>query len=39
MALNIYSMEMSDKIYRGMAEFVDFLHSLKSHPAEDRQVK
>ncbi|MGH7324919.1 MAG: ABC transporter substrate-binding protein [Candidatus Rokuibacteriota bacterium] len=28
MALNIYSMEMNDKIYRGMGEFVDFLHSL-----------
>lgn len=29
MALNIYSMEMNDKIYRGMGEFVDFLHSLE----------
>jgi NitT/TauT family transport system substrate-binding protein len=28
MALNIYSMEMTDKIYKGMGEFVDFLHSL-----------
>ena len=28
MALNIYSMEMTDKIQRGMGEFVDFLHSL-----------
>ena len=28
MALNIYSMEMTEKIYRGMGEFVDFLHSL-----------
>jgi NitT/TauT family transport system substrate-binding protein len=28
MALNIYSMEMNDKIYKGMGEFVDFLHSL-----------
>jgi ABC-type nitrate/sulfonate/bicarbonate transport system substrate-binding protein len=29
MALNIYSMEMNDKIYKGMGEFVDFLHSLE----------
>jgi NitT/TauT family transport system substrate-binding protein len=28
MALNIYSMEMTDKIHLGMGEFVDFLHSL-----------
>lgn len=28
MALNIYSMEMTDKIYKGMGEFIDFLHSL-----------
>jgi ABC-type nitrate/sulfonate/bicarbonate transport system substrate-binding protein len=28
MALNVYSMEMTDKIYKGMGEFVDFLHSL-----------
>ncbi len=28
MALNIYSMEMNDKIQKGMGEFVDFLHSL-----------
>lgn len=28
MALNIYSMEMNEKIYKGMGEFVDFLHSL-----------
>src|SRR2546425_721910 len=28
MALNIYSMEMNEKIPRGMGEFVDFLHSL-----------
>jgi NitT/TauT family transport system substrate-binding protein len=28
MALNIYSMEMNEKIYRGMGEFVNFLHSL-----------
>jgi NitT/TauT family transport system substrate-binding protein len=29
MALNIYSMEMTEKIHRGMGEFVDFLHSLE----------
>jgi NitT/TauT family transport system substrate-binding protein len=38
MALNIYSMEINDKIYRGMGEFVDFLHSLdrikQKFPAE-----
>ena len=28
MALNIYSMEMNEQIYKGMGEFVDFLHSL-----------
>jgi ABC-type nitrate/sulfonate/bicarbonate transport system substrate-binding protein len=28
MALNIYSMEMTDKVHRGMGEFVDFLYSL-----------
>ncbi|MBI4607969.1 MAG: ABC transporter substrate-binding protein [Candidatus Rokubacteria bacterium] len=28
MALNVYSMELNDKIHRGMSEFVDFLHSL-----------
>ena len=28
MALNIYSMEMNDKIVKGMSEFIDFLHSL-----------
>ncbi|HVQ77802.1 MAG TPA: ABC transporter substrate-binding protein [Candidatus Binatia bacterium] len=28
MALNIYSMEMNDKIQKGMVEFIDFLHSL-----------
>jgi ABC-type nitrate/sulfonate/bicarbonate transport system substrate-binding protein len=28
MALNVYSMEMNEKIYRGMGEFVDFLYSL-----------
>ena len=38
MALNIYSMEMTDKIQKGMAEFVDFLYSLdrikQKFPAE-----
>jgi ABC-type nitrate/sulfonate/bicarbonate transport system substrate-binding protein len=28
MALNIYSMEMNDKIYKGMGEFVDFLYTI-----------
>jgi NitT/TauT family transport system substrate-binding protein len=28
MALNIYSMEMNERVPRGMGEFVDFLHSL-----------
>lgn len=28
MALNIYSMEQTDKHLKGMAEFIDFLHSL-----------
>ncbi len=28
MALNIYSMEMNDRIPKGMGEFIDFLHSL-----------
>jgi ABC-type nitrate/sulfonate/bicarbonate transport system substrate-binding protein len=28
MTYNVYSMEMNDKIVKGMAEFVDFLHSL-----------
>jgi NitT/TauT family transport system substrate-binding protein len=28
MALNVYSMEMNEKIYKGMSEFIDFLHSL-----------
>jgi NitT/TauT family transport system substrate-binding protein len=32
MALNIYSMEMNEKIYRGMGEFVDFLVSLNRIP-------
>ncbi|MEE9239881.1 MAG: ABC transporter substrate-binding protein [bacterium] len=32
MALNIYSMEMNDKIYRGMGDFVDFLYSLNRVP-------
>jgi ABC-type nitrate/sulfonate/bicarbonate transport system substrate-binding protein len=38
MALNIYSMEMNDKIAKGMGEFIDFLHSLdrikQKFPAE-----
>lgn len=34
MALNIYSMEMNEKIYRGMGEFVDFLHALNRIPAK-----
>ncbi|MGH7313155.1 MAG: ABC transporter substrate-binding protein [Candidatus Rokuibacteriota bacterium] len=38
MALNIYSMEMTEKIHRGMSEFVNFLHSLdrikQKFPAE-----
>jgi len=38
MALNIYSMEMTPNVYRGMADFVDFLHSLdrikQKFPAE-----
>ncbi len=29
MALNIYTMEMTDKIQKGMAEFIDFLYSLE----------
>jgi len=29
MALNVYSIEMNDKIHKGMGEFVDFLHSLE----------
>ena len=28
MTYNVYSMEMNDKILKGMGEFVDFLHSL-----------
>ena len=28
MALNIYSMEMNDRVPKGMGEFIDFLHSL-----------
>jgi len=28
MTYNVYSMEMNDKIVKGMGEFVDFLHSL-----------
>jgi NitT/TauT family transport system substrate-binding protein len=38
MALNVYSMEMNDKIHKGMGEFIDFLHSLdrikQKFPAE-----
>jgi NitT/TauT family transport system substrate-binding protein len=38
MALNVYSMEMNEKIYKGMREFVDFLYSLdrikQKFPAE-----
>ena len=32
MALNIYSMEMTPKIYKGMGDFVDFLHALNRIP-------
>ena len=32
MALNIYSMEMTPKIYKGMGDFIDFLHSLNRIP-------
>lgn len=32
MALNIYSMEMTPKIAKGMGEFVDFLYSLQRIP-------
>jgi ABC-type nitrate/sulfonate/bicarbonate transport system substrate-binding protein len=32
MALNIYSMEMNEKIHRGMGEFVEFLHQLNRIP-------
>jgi ABC-type nitrate/sulfonate/bicarbonate transport system substrate-binding protein len=32
MALNVYSMEMNEKIYRGMGEFVAFLHKLNRIP-------
>ena len=35
MALNVYSMEMTDKIYRGMGEFVDFLYA-QPDPREGR---
>ncbi|MBI2219066.1 MAG: ABC transporter substrate-binding protein [Candidatus Rokubacteria bacterium] len=34
MALNIYSMEMNEKIYRGMDDFVNFLHSLNRIPSK-----
>lgn len=32
MALNIYSMELNERIYRGMGEFVTFLHKLNRIP-------
>lgn len=32
MALNIYSMEMNEQIYRGMGEFVEFLYKLNRIP-------
>ena len=32
MALNVYSMEMTPKIYKGMGDFVNFLHSLNRIP-------
>jgi ABC-type nitrate/sulfonate/bicarbonate transport system substrate-binding protein len=32
MRLNMYSMEMNEKIYRGMGEFVEFLHKLNRIP-------
>jgi NitT/TauT family transport system substrate-binding protein len=32
MALNIYSMEMDEKIYRGMGAFAEFLYQLKWIP-------
>jgi ABC-type nitrate/sulfonate/bicarbonate transport system substrate-binding protein len=32
MALNVYSMEMNEKILRGMGDFVNFLHSLNRIP-------
>jgi ABC-type nitrate/sulfonate/bicarbonate transport system substrate-binding protein len=32
MALNIYSMEMDERIYRGMQAFVEFLHKLNRIP-------
>jgi NitT/TauT family transport system substrate-binding protein len=34
MALNIYSMEMTPKIAKGMGEFVDFLYALKRIPSK-----
>ncbi len=34
MALNVYSMEMNEKVYRGMGDFVAFLHSLHRIPAK-----
>ena len=42
MALNIYSMEMNEKIPKGMGEFIDFLHSLdrikQKFPAGERDL-
>jgi hypothetical protein len=32
MRLNMYSMEMNEKIYRGMGDFVEFLHKLNRIP-------
>lgn len=32
MALNIYAMEMNEKIYRGMGEFAEFLPRLNRIP-------
>jgi ABC-type nitrate/sulfonate/bicarbonate transport system substrate-binding protein len=32
MALNIYSMEMNEKIYRGMSAFAEFLYQLNRIP-------
>ncbi len=34
MALNVYSMEMNDKVARGMGQFMDFLASLNRIPAK-----
>jgi ABC-type nitrate/sulfonate/bicarbonate transport system substrate-binding protein len=32
MALNVYSMEMTEKIHRGMGQFVEFQHSINRIP-------